>query len=722
MFGKDRSCKLTKDEINDRVENLLKDLTLQEKVLMLNGNWDGIRYTLRHGSSYNPIPIETNGVPRLGISPVKFSDGPRGIVMGKSTCFPVAMARGASFDRELERRIGEAIGKEARAQGANYFGGVCINLLRHPAWGRAQETYSEDPFLLGEMGSALVTGVQKHNVMACLKHYAVNNIENSRFFVDVRADERTMREVYLPHFKKGIDAGAASVMGAYNRFQGEQACESSWLLTDILRKDWGFQGFTISDFYYGIRNMPRAISAGLDIEMPMPIHYNRHLENAVQHGEIPTDLVDLAVQRILRTLLVFENTPDPMDYTPDLVLHPDHTALAQEAAEKSMVLLRNEGGVLPFSTDAKRVLVIGRLADRENTGDHGSSQVHSPYVITPLQGLRNYLGEDTEIIHLSESQIEAARNLAPDVDCVIITAGYDYEDEGEFISYGGILEEYAELFIEGYRNMGKPFKAALIRLLAKLMPVFERHKAGSSGGDRQSLHLKPADAEIIKAVADINPNTVVVLISGSMVMINEWANRVPAVLYSWYSGMEGGRALARILFGEVNPSGKLPFSVPACETHLPYFSNTDPTISYDFYHGYTLLDKQGHKPDYPFGYGLSYTSWTYDNLSVTKTHDLLEITVTIHNTGTRDGEEVVQVYAGMESSRIERQKKLLKGFKKVHVPAGESKVVRIPIKTDELQYFNSERKHWVLEKGRYVLYAGPNSDERQLLQTSITLP
>jgi beta-glucosidase len=214
MFGKERECTLTREQIYKRAEVLLGELTLKEKIWMLNGNWDPLRNMNRHKNSYNPIPIKTNGVPRLGISPIAFTDGPRGVVMNHSTCFPVAMARGASFDRELERRVGDVIGKEARAQGANYFAGVCINLLRHPAWGRAQETYSEDPYHLGEMGAALVESVQAHNVMACLKHYAVNNIENSRFFVNVKADERTMREVYLPHFKKGVDVGAASLMGA----------------------------------------------------------------------------------------------------------------------------------------------------------------------------------------------------------------------------------------------------------------------------------------------------------------------------------------------------------------------------------------------------------------------------------------------------------------------------------------------------------------------------
>ena len=299
MFKKD-DCTLSREQIEEQAQSLLQQMTLQEKVWMLNGNWDPIGNAQKYQNMYNPTPIETNGCPRLGVSPIGFTDGPRGVVMGHSTCFPVSMARGASFDPDLEQRIGDVIGQEARAQGANYFGGVCINLLRHPSWGRSQETYGEDPFLLGEMGKALTEGVQAHNVIACVKHYAVNNIENSRFKVNVKADERTMREVYLPHFKKCIDAGAASVMGAYNRFNDDQCCESHFLLTEVLRDDWGFEGFAISDFVAGVRHTKKAIEAGLDIEMPMPIYYQRNLLEAVEDGSVAEAAVDTAVLRILR--------------------------------------------------------------------------------------------------------------------------------------------------------------------------------------------------------------------------------------------------------------------------------------------------------------------------------------------------------------------------------------------------------------------------------------
>jgi beta-glucosidase len=716
MFHKDK-CSLSRQEIEQKAAATLKKMTLKEKVWMLNGNWDMIANQLQHKNAYNPTPIATNGCKRLGVSPVKFSDGPRGVVMGKSTCFPVSMARGASFDRSLERRIGDAIGKETRAQGANFFGGVCVNLLRHPAWGRAQETYGEDPFHVGEMGMTLAQAVQEHNVIACVKHYAVNNIENSRFFVNVNADDRTLHEVYLAHFKRIVQGGAASVMGSYNLFRGDQACESHTLLTEILRDDWGFEGFTISDFIFGVRNGEKAIQAGLDIEMPMPIHYQKNLLKAVEEGRVEERLVDQAVLRVLRTLLVFENTPDPVKYTKDLVVCPAHIALAREAAEKSMVLIKNEGAVLPFKKDVKRILVLGKLAAQENTGDHGSSRVFAPYVVTPLDGLKKYFGPGVEILHRDETQAAEAKQLAAAVDCVIIIAGNDFNDEGEYVSPGG-MDEMLGAVTTGLQNMGQGIKATLMKTMSKTVTSSFQSKDGSfPGGDRQSLSLKPEQRSLIEAVAGVNPNTVVSLVCGSMILIEGWAEKVPALLYSWYAGMEGGNALARVLFGDVNPSGKLPFSIPTSAAHLPYFSSTDKEITYDLYHGYTLLEKSYNRPAYPFGFGLSYTTYQYTDLRTLQKGPNLEVTFKVSNTGARDGEEAVQVYAGLENARVERPKKLLKGFEKVAVRAGETVAVKIIIPVEELRTYDAKDKKWRLEPGTYTVMAGPSSDNSVLLKS-----
>jgi beta-glucosidase len=719
MFKKESKCSLSRSEIEQRAKDTLKQMTLKEKVWLLNGNWDMLTNQIKYKNPYNPTPIATNGAKRLGVSPIQFTDGPRGGVMGKSTCFPVSMARGASFDRGLEKRIGDVIGKEARAQGANFFGGVCVNLLRHPAWGRAQETYGEDPLLVGEMGKSLAEAVQEHNVIACVKHYACNNIENSRFFVNVKADDRTMHEVYLPHFKKIVQAGAASVMGSYNRFMGDQACESRKLLTEILRQDWGFEGFTISDFIFGVRDGKKAIEAGLDVEMPLPIHYQKNLLKAVKDGKVAESAIDQAVLRVLRTLLVFENTPDPVEYRKELVASPGHIALTREVAEKSMVLIKNQGQVLPLDKRVKRVLVLGKLADQENTGDHGSSRVYAPYVITPLQGLKKYFSQGVEILHRDEAQIAEAKKLAGEVDCVIIIAGNDFNDEGEFVSPGG-MEEMIGTVITGYQNMGQPIKTALLKLMKRFIASgFQGEEGLAPGGDRQSLSLKPEQSKLIQEVAGINPNTVVCLVCGSMVMIDDWADKIPAVLYSWYAGMEGGNALARILFGDVNPSGKLPFTIPTSVEHLPYFSSTDAEITYDLYHGYTLLDKRGLKPAYPFGFGLSYTTYAYRDLRVEQKDQSLDVTVKVANTGSRDGEEIVQVYIGMENPSVDRQKKLLKGFEKVAIPVGVTAEVKVTIPLDELRYYDMQEKKWCLEPGTYQVMAGPSSDDGALQKTSM---
>lgn len=714
MFGKN-DCALSREQVEEKAQALLQQMTLKEKVWMLNGNWDPLGNFQKYNNMYNPVPIETNGCPRLGVSPIKFSDGPRGVVMGRSTCFPVSMARGATFDPALEKRIGDVIGKEARAQGANYFGGVCINLLRHPAWGRSQETYGEDPFLLGEMGKALTEGVQEHNVIACVKHYAVNNIENSRFWVNVKADERTMREVYLPHFRKAIDAGAASVMGAYNLYEGDHCCESRTLLTDILRDDWGFEGFTISDFVAGVRDTQKAIEAGLDIEMPLPIHYQRHLLKAVEDGRVSEDTVNTAVLRILRTLLVFENSPDKITYSMNLVASKEHTDLAREVAEQSMVLIKNKNGVLPFPRTVQRVLIAGELGNRPNTGDAGSSNTTAPYVVTPLDGLRNYFGPDVEILFHDEHDVDKAAEVAASADCVIIVVGNDKHDEGEFISPVASADfSFSEAVVKGYENMGKSPEGLNLDAAAS-------DDSGTFGGDRENLALKPAQIEMIKRIGSINPNTVVVLIGGGMIMTDAWDARVPAILYSWYSGMEGGNALPRILFGDVNPSGKLPFTIPQDQSHLPYFSSSDAEITYDLYHGYSYLDKHGYTPAYPFGFGLSYTTWQYGTPQLTPENGRVVVTVGLTNTGTEAGAEVVQVYVGATQSSVERQKKLLKGFAKIWLKPGETATVSIPVDRDELRYFSNEQRQWIFDPGIYRFYVGSCADEAALQVKDIEL-
>jgi len=685
---------ITAEGINRVTEEILSRLTLGEKTRFMSGSMKN-KYRFMIDRKYNFHPWVAGGSRRFGIPPVKFCDGPRGVVCGNSTCFPVAMARAAGWDPELETEIGEAIGREVRAHDGNYFGGVCINLLRHPAWGRAQETYGEDPHLLGEMGAALTRGVQKHNVMACIKHYAANSIENSRFRVDVRMDERTLREVYLPHFKRCVDEGAASVMGAYNKFRDEYCCQNSYLLQDILKNEWGFTGFVISDFFWGVRDTVKAANNGLEIEMPITNFYGRRLIEAVRQGLVAESTIDEAVRRIIRTVLKFTLAPDPQEYPEEIIACREHRELAQRAAETSMVLLKNQpvtGGrpVLPLDeAKIKKLAVLGELATAPNIGDYDSSCVRPPYIVTILEGLQRHLGAEA-VLYCDGKDLEEAKEAARTADAVIIVAGYRPNEEGEQI-YN--VEEGSK----PRRGMDAP------------------------GGDRQRLTLYERDLRLIEAVTPLNKNSVVVLIGGSAIIMEEWKEKAAAIIMAWYPGMEGGHALARILFGEVNPSGKLPFTIPVNEADLPFFKDRIDAIDYGYYHGYTLFEKQGLRTAFPFGFGLSYTTFAYSNLQVKTDNEALLVTFDLENTGDRAGAEVAQVYIGLEQSAVDRPVKLLKGFKKVFLQPGEKQQVAIPVKYADLAWYNPERKEWEIEKMEYTAYTGGSSRQEDLLAAKFRL-
>lgn len=653
-------------------------MTEKEKLLMLSGHFyllNTVKNILLHGRAYNYSPIRTGAVKRLGIPAVRFSDGPRGAVMGKSTCFPVSMARGAAFDEELEYDIGTAIADEITARGANFFGGVCINLLRNPRWGRAQESYGEDPYLLGRMGAALTRGIQDRGVMACVKHYACNSIENLRFKVNVTADERTMREVYLPHFKACVDAGAVSVMGAYNKVRGDQCCESAYLLSDVLRRDWGFEGFTVSDFMWGVRDAKKAIKAGLDIEMPMKLRY-RALKRLLRSGEIEARHIDEAAGHILAGMMKTEalrkTGPE------NAVLSPAHRTLALRAAREGTVLLKNNG-LLPLAPGVK-IAVIGRYADKPNTGDHGSSSVTSPGVITPYEGLCRAFGRENVLLSDGKN-IEMDLQKIKACDAAVVCVGSDYRQEGEYII-----------------NIVKSDKST----------------AKGSGGDRYSLRIPPGEVELIRAVCSACENTIVNITGGSAFIIEEWKDAPAAILHSFYAGIEGGNALADILRGEVNPSGKLPFTIAREEDDYPPFlfpGDQKLDIEYGYYHGYTLLGREKKKAAYPFGFGLSYTDFAFSDLEVRPADDgVIEVSVGVKNTGSRGGKTVVQVYAGSADGHDDRPVKLLKGFQKIYLEAGEEKRAALRLKTDDLLFYDAQSGKWVHDN-RYRIYCGGDCEQ-----------
>jgi len=681
-------------------EQLLAKMSLREKLDQLSGDIPlqrfGLRYAVGLLTRYGVPHMYSGRNRRLGIPPLSFSDGPRGVNIGDGpTAFPVTMARGASWDPELEQRVGEAIGRETRAVGANYSGAVCVNLLRHPGWGRAQETYGEDSYHLGVMGTALTRGIQAHNVMACVKHFALNSIECSRFYVDVSVDERRLREVYLPHFKRIIQEGdAASVMSAYNRFRGEFCGHSHFLLTKILREEWGFAGFVTSDWLHGVRDGVEGLSAGMDVEMPARHRYGRPLAKAVAQGRIDEGTVDRSVKRVLATRMRFALTPDREDYPETVLANSQHVALSREVAEQSAVLLKNEG-VLPLDAESVRSLaVVGRLGTLRQTGDRGSSDVRAPHVVSPAEGLARYLEQRGGEVVVDEGRDPAgAARVAAAADAAVIVVGYTADDEGEY-------------FVLNPNRREKAWRPSFF----------------GGGGDRTDLRLRPQDRELLAAVATANPRTVVVLVAGSAILVDGWGEVAPAILQPFYSGMEGGTALARLLFGEVSPSGKLPFTVPKSPDDLPHFDRFAAEADYSDDHGYIRFDKRQLEVAYPFGFGLSYSNFSWSDLVLesaeVSAHDTLRLSVLLRNDGACRAAEVLQLYVGFPESQVERPVRLLQGFEKVFLTPGESQRVHFEVRVEDLGYYDVDRAAWTVERSRYSLYVGDCSRSRGPLEAS----
>ncbi len=666
--------------IEAEVDGLLQNLTLEEKVHMMSGHGFHYFFTQVDNRQFGQRAYAAgSGCERLGIEPLYFSDGPRGVRHKEATtCFPVPMARAATFDLDLEERIGKAMGIEARALGVTLSGSICINLLRHPGWGRAQETYGEDPYQLGEFGAALCRGVQSHNVIATVKHLAVNSVENTRFKIDVNVDERTLREVYLPHFKRTLDAGCGSVMSAYNKVNGEYCAHNRHLLTDILKGDWGFNGFVHSDWVLGVHGVDAA-EAGLDIENPEGVKFGAKLVAAVNDGSVSAEAVDQAVRRILRTQMRFDRASDPREYSTEDLACEEHVALAREAAEKSIVLLKNDG-VLPFDRERLSTLaVIGQLADVENLGDKGSSRVTPPYSVTILDGLRKLVGADVEILFDDGSDLERTAAVASKADAVLCVAGFTWKEEGEFIPGDEALDDT------------------------------DPNRRSTSGGDRYHLRLTSEDEALIAKIGAAHGKVAVALVGGSAIMMNAWQDDVGAIAMTWYSGMEGGTAIARMLFGDCVPSGKLPFTVPKDEADLPFFDPTALEIEYGPLHGYTKLDAEGIEAAYPFGFGLSYSQFEYSAATVVHAGDEIVVEAVVTNSGSLRADEIAQCYVGFPGSEVGRPVKLLRGFDRITLDPGESVTASFTIAPRDLAYYDVGSKSWRIENIRYAFYVAGSS-------------
>ncbi len=703
--------KLKNSDTKTVAEELVAQMTFDEKVNQLYGEKFaggmakmGINFIFKE--RFPHIYVGKNE--RLGIPPWVLSDGPRGArVLDKDidavTTFPVGMARGATWNPELEFEVHKVIGQEMRANKVNYGATPCINLLRHPGWGRAQETYGEDPWLLGEFGVAAVKGLETHNVMACPKHFALNSIENSRWVVDVKVDERTLREVYLPHFKKTVQEGKpASIMSAYNLVNGDYCGESKYLLTDILKNEWGFEGFVTTDWVAGLYDGVKGVQAGLHVEMPVSQAYKPELlQEAIDNGQITEAAIDRLVTESLTTRLKYAIGDDQSKYTHDIIGKPSSVALARQVAEESMVLLKNDG-VLPFHPKkGKTIAVIGRLADIENTGDRGSSDSNPIYVETPYEGIQKYQEAKGNTVVLNDgSDIESAKKLAQEADEVVLVVGFTHEDEGEYIIFSREKMEEAA-------KTGKAPEGTTI------------------GGDRPDLSLLATDQSLIKAIAPQNKNLALVYVGGSAIDMMEWEDEVPAILFAWYAGMEGGAALANILYGEVSPSGKLPFSIAKEQKDYPYFTPYIKEIAYGYYHGYTLFDKKGITPAYPFGFGMSYTNFSYDSLIVAQPallkDDALQVNVKVTNSGEVTAKEVVQLYVGFSNSKVDRPIKLLRDFNKVALAPRETKNITLEVPVKDLAWYNPETKTWEVETMAYEVYVGGSSKTDDLLKAEFSV-
>jgi beta-glucosidase len=746
--------------IKARALVLLAQLSNDEKLALLDGDtpfWSGMA-DIALGDASHSHPWPAGQLPRLGLAGLKFVDGPRGVVLkGGATTFPVPIARGASWNPELEQRIGEAIALEARSFGANWLAAVCVNLLRHPGWGRAQETYGEDPVHVGAMGAACTRGLQRHAI-ACVKHFALNSIDSCRFLVDVQVDKRVLHELYLPHFRDCVEAGAGSVMSAYNRVNGSWCGEHAELLNSILKRRWGFKGFVVSDFIFGIHDGVAAVLAGQDLEMPFQMVFAGCLAEALAAGRLPQGRLDDAVLRLLQAQLAVPAGT----YPAALRSCPAHRALAREAATQSIVLLRNElprnelarhelprhellpdqqsaaqqpaapQPVLPFR-DLTSLALIGPLAAVPNLGDRGSSDTRpsAESVVTPLEGLRQADPQLRIDYHNGEDALAAAA-LAARSQAAVVVVGLDWRLEGEHIhpgDIGPILELMPPpqwlLQTLGPRRL-LPLWKPVAQLVARITSQASARQGGDfAAGDRTDLRLPAEQVALIRQVAAANPRTVVVLMGGGGLLTREWHDAVPGLLLLWYPGQEGGHALADVLLGRVSPSGRLPFSLPSTTDQLPPFEPRARRIVYDLWHGYLRLGRDGQAAAFPFGYGLSYSQFETTELSATLIaasdtssdtssddgEPAIALAVSVANSGAMAAAEVVQIYLEPPGQSVERPVRALVAFARVPLASGSSQRITLTIPLHRLAFFDVHQDGFMIEAGIHRLVVARHSED-----------
>lgn len=689
-----------------RVEDALQRMTLEEKIAFI------------HAQSKFSAP----GVPRLGIPEVWTTDGPHGIrtevkwdewdqagwTNDSCTAFPALTCLAATWNKDMSALYGKSIGEEARYRNKNILLGPGVNIYRSPLNGRNFEYMGEDPFLAGQMVVPYIKGVQSNGVAACVKHYALNNQETNRNTVNVVVDDRALYEIYLPAFKAAVQQGGAwSIMGSYNKYKGQQNCHNQYLLNDILKGEWGFEGVVVSD-WGGVHDDTQAIFNGLDLEFGTwtnglstgkksaydSYHLAQPYLNKIKSGEVGTKELDDKVRRVLR--LCFLTSMDRNRPFGSFATE-EHALAGRKIAEEGIVLLQNNNNVLPIDlSKTKKIAVIGENAIKAMTVGGGSSSLKVVYEVSPLDGIKNIVGNKAEVVY--------ARGYVGD-------AKSDYNG----VSFGADLTEKRsadELLAEAV----KLAKSADVVIFVGGLNKNDYQDA--EGYDRTQLGLPYNQDKVITELAKANKKLVFVNISGNAVAM-PWVKQVPAIVQGWYLGTEAGNALAEVLTGAANPSGKLPFTFPVKLADNPAasvgeFPGAD-EVKYTegLFVGYRYADKQNIKPLFPFGHGLSYTTFSYGKVSVDKSsitaNDKVTFSVKVKNTGKRAGAEVVQLYISDLKSSLVRPIKELKGFEKVYLKAGEEKTVSITVDKEALSYFDDKKHAWVAEPGDFEAIVGASS-------------
>ena len=707
----------------NEIKKILDELTLEEKIRMIHA--DGL--------------FRSGDVKRLGIPALYTSDGPCGVrcefqndnwfPFGTDDDFvsylPSNTAIATTWNKKLAYESGKTLGEEARGRSKDMILAPGINIKRDPRCGRNFEYMSEDPKVVEELAVPLVKGIQENDVSACVKHFAVNNQETNRMGVDTLVDERTLREIYLKGFEAVVkDAGCLSVMAGYNRFRGDYCCENQTLLNQILRDEWGFDGVAVSD-WGGVHSTVATAESSLDLEMACTPDFDDYffanpLLEAVRKGEVSEELIDKKAEHILRLMFRLKMIGDRKEERKAGKFNSwDHREAAYNVAAESVVLLKNEKNVLPLNAKrVKKLAVIGANADVRHSFGGGSAEIKALYEIAPLIGLKMHLGGNTEVKYARGYYVQSkAMNATESWQASSTETGND-----DMLTYPYLILPKPGQYAKENEVL---FKEALDIAKEADAVIFVGgldHNYDIEGADRQNMELPYDQNELIEKLLEVRPDTVMVINAGSPVEM-PWLDKADTLIYNYYAGMENGVALADVIFGKVNPSGKLSESMPYRYADTVTAKNGEfgkkDSVEYKegLFYGYRYYEKEGIEVAFPFGYGKSYTTFEYEDLKIEVAEGLLNVSFTVKNTGTVDGKEAVQVYVGENNPAVERPVKELKGFDKIELKAGETKKVDITIKVSDLGYYDTDKKAFVTDSGEYTVYAGASSSDIRLKDT-----